>query len=180
MKLEKSQKIELCASKDFTRKHLTAVHLDAEKQRLVATNGHSMAVVPVALDKGDTTGPIMPQALKEARKLASKDVPVSLKANGQIELSNGATQPRPDVGEFVPYEVVLETSRSENPFEVSFDAKLLWDLAQAIGAGGRDANASQVICTFHGDNDPIKVRLARDIGCSEDQPFGVLMPARVK
>jgi len=134
--INEKQKPEICCSKDQTRPHLCAAYLDVDRKTLVSTDGHRLITVPVEVDEGDTSGPIPPQALADARRYGG-----TIKANGAAVLSNGATFERPDV-QFPPYGAVIE-SKPQYPISISFNAKYLAEIAKAL-----DAQKGQVTITF--------------------------------
>lgn len=68
MRLDGDLMVELVLSNDETRPHLNSAWLDVEAGRLVATNGHALAIVPVELEPGDKAGPVPPGAVRAARK----------------------------------------------------------------------------------------------------------------
>jgi hypothetical protein len=159
MRLNKIYEIERAASKDLTRQHLCHCYLDVEKKRLVATDGHMLVSVPVTdLDKSpgpcpqDESGFVPTDVIKQARKLTPKtfggDTIVS--ANGEHVFIGGATAPRPSQKDchFPPYEQVIPDYREGTPgtVTVALDAKLLLELAKAIGKGG--GGAALVKLTF--------------------------------
>ena len=53
MKISKHYKPELCIRPDHERERLRAPYLDLKTDRLVATNGHMMAVFPVQVETAD-------------------------------------------------------------------------------------------------------------------------------
>lgn len=158
-----SFKPELCASDDPTRSTLENVELVRESHGgkethwLVATDGHSLVKVPVSGAEGDALGPISPDALDAARKIAKK----AKSGVGEIRcgldtltLADGSILPRPkrpDGFSFPDYQRVIpppadlrhldkalfEASK-ENPgpyvLKLGLDAELL---LQAVKAQGR-------------------------------------------
>ena len=163
-------KIELAVSKDTSRPQIGHVHLDVDKSRLLATNGHIAAIVPVQLDSGDTSGPISIDAIKQARKEDKRSGDYHIRANGGLELSNGAMLPREsDVQQFPDIDRVINPN-GEPVVSVSFNAKLLYELAQALGTTNRGQH--QVTLEIRDENNVILVT-AR--GC---EAHGAIMPMR--
>src|SRR3972149_4290860 len=122
-----NSKIENTVAKKDVRYYLNDAWLDVEKKRLVSTNGHICAIVPVEVDDGDTTGPVSVEVLKQARKFKSTHI----KANGSYTLDNNATFERtgmdikyPDVDRIVPNKEVYTV-------EIGLDATLLLRLAES-------------------------------------------------
>lgn len=98
-----STKIEAAAATRDVRAYINQPWLDVERQRIVATDGHILAIVPIETDEGDASGPIPTEAIKAARKMYrhTPDAMGVFKANGAIAFPNGYTIPRPDgIGEF--------------------------------------------------------------------------------
>lgn len=136
----------------------------------VATNGHAMAVVPVTAEESEF-GPLSCEALKAARKLGLPPDNAKLSLNGSYELSNGSTLPRTPASEwgFPDWEFITrgceETPRN---FSVSLNAKLLLDLAQALGSSG--------LVRLNFSADPL---LAVTVEVPNDhEARGIIMPAR--
>ena len=71
MKLEKKYKIEKATSDDFTRETLNQIALQGN--RLIATNGRIVAVVPVDREEKDEDALIPRLALMAARKNTTKE-----------------------------------------------------------------------------------------------------------
>lgn len=109
------------------RHYLTAPYLDVAKARLIATNGHALALHPVEIGDGDTTGHVPVDALKAAR---------AKRADGVIVLNGNATAggvqyPRPDLGQYPDVDRVIP-AKPDTPPTVIFDAELLLDLVRAL------------------------------------------------
>jgi hypothetical protein len=146
MRMRREYEIERVTSKEENRA-IANCYLDVEKQKLVATDDHCMAVVPVTdLDQSpgpcpqDESGFVHPDVIRQARKLTSKafggDVIVS--ANSMHTFIGGATIPRPVAELAYPaYEQVIPSYRDghEGTMTIGLDAKLLLELAKAIGKG---------------------------------------------
>lgn len=175
MKLDNRFKIEKVVSKDSYRAAICSAYLDkTEPQaKLVATNGHAMAVINVETDQTDTTGLVPPEAFTEARKLSKKFgkfQPSEISANGAVELTNGAKFPRgeekfPDWKRIPP--------KAAKTFRVAFNARLLHDLADALGSEN-----GVVSIEFLGDlKGPMRVHAwdSANSGANHDN-VGFLMP----
>jgi hypothetical protein len=136
----------------------------------VATNGRSMAVVPIKVQDGENDGGLLSvEALKASRK--NRPVKGSFILNGKIELPGGAVLPRPDESEFrfPNWEQVIP----EYPitFEIVLNVKLLAELCEAIGA------KDEIVCLSFSDAlNPVVVTRNRERSNGE---YGVLMPGRV-
>ena len=177
MRLDKAQRIELAVSTDDGREFIASAYLDTERRELAATNGHVLVVLPVTLDDGDTTGRVSVEALKAARKLATRGAPVEVQANGALQLTNGASYPRPDTcGEFPNYREVMPDYSARKTVTFGVNASYLWQVAQAIGCTKGDANVMITIPVPSDDGDmldPIKVER------TGDDSVGVVMPCRL-
>ena len=153
------------------RPQLQNVYFDADKQKLIATDGKHMAVIPCEKEDGDTSGFISPEAIKEYRKQSKKSL-VSLIANGQQKIGPFSLE-RPTTethGQYPNWEAVIPKEDAEKPvtFEVGLNASLLLQIAQALGS------ADNVIhLKFRGPLDVIVVEESNNKG------VGYLMPVRV-
>lgn len=136
MKIPKDCKMELCASRDAARSQsIHNIHVERLEDgtgRAVATNGRMLVIVPVEFEEGDEPGYLTPEALKAGRKLKCGP-DMSIKANGDLKLANGVCFPRPRVNDlpYPNYRQVIPTS--EPTFRVAFNARMLADLAEAMG-----------------------------------------------
>lgn len=141
MKIHKKCLIENAASEDATRSAIAEPFLDITNNRgtLIATNGRILAQIPVEVDDADVAGYVSEAVLKSARKQAGKLDTALVSANGVARLADGSTMPRhgganaadrfPNWRQVVP----------QNPAAImilQLDAKLLWQLAQAMGTEG--------------------------------------------
>lgn len=181
MLMSKKLKPELIVSKDEIRVNMTAVHLDTEIKRLIATDGHMLVSVPIETQEHDTTGPVPVEAFKRARTLATKSDPeVQIQANGSIVMRDGGTMPREDVGKFPDFNQVMP---SFGPYEagtmtVSFNPALLMELVKAIGiektCGIRLTFKVDSSLPTSGDLGPLLI----ESNDSNNKAIGVLMPMR--
>lgn len=110
------------------RVYLTMPHLDVEKKRLIATNGHALVVHPVELEEGDTSGPVPLDALRVIRAKRAGDS-IALSGNAVAE---GLTYPRPDFGGYYPDVDRVIPAKPDTPPTIVFDAASLLALAQAM------------------------------------------------
>ena len=159
--------------KDY-RNYLSEPYLDTENSLIVATDGHILAACPVELDDSDTSGHISNEAIKAALKsspVKSRSAKTAnIKANGSLELDNGATYPRKDLGQFPDYKrIIPDTSKAE--MVISLDAKLLKDLADAINTPGSS------IVTLHIKDNTTAFYVDSD---ALSDCYGVIMPCKVK
>lgn len=176
MKLPKNCKIEKATSTDSTRPAIGEPWLDVEAGKLVATNGRIIAVVPVEIEEGDASGYVTAEALKAARALVGKHLPLAIKANGSLALYNGVTFPRPgvdDLGQFPNWKQVIPEKQEKPAIRIAFDVKLLSALCEAMGTSG-------VILEASDDLTGIRVIPTGVSACQPGSPqaFGVIMPLR--
>jgi len=133
MKLPTSE-IEKAAGIKDVRPYLNQPWLDVEKQRLLATDGHVLAIIPIKadeLDAEDTSGPLTMAAIKAAR---AKSAHNTLVANGTIQVSADATvYPRPSDYVYPPVDKVQPAKPEREP-DIVLDAALLHKLALALNA----------------------------------------------
>lgn len=177
MKINRKYKIEQAVSSDRLKPALNNVKMYS--RRLVATDGHIMAVIPFKkADNGITElnvkGLIPPEVFTAARKANKKtdkeyatiehdgtdigitDIDKNQKSNFQT-----VDEPYPDVVRVIP--------RCKTEYCISFTVKNLVRLAKAIGA-------EQVTLEFHGETKGIIVR-PND---KDNNAWGLLMPVRTK
>lgn len=141
-------KIELAAGKSDVRAYLNAPYLDVDNAKLVATDGHILAVLPVELDDGDTSGPVPIEAMKVARQRVNlrdengaKTDPC-IKCNTAAEVNSGASFPQGDMETKYPdYERVMAKRPQVDP-DITFDAKLLINLVDALSDRGEGSIVS--------------------------------------
>ena len=172
MKMQNRQIYKATSGPKDAREMLTEPYLDADKSLIVATNGHILAACPVLLDEDDTSGVVSTEAIKAAIKTSPgrrQDKTANVKANGSLELDNGATYPREDKGQFPQYERVIP-DKDKAEMVISFDAKLLKDLADAINTPGN----SQIKLHIVDNNSAFYVESDNNSDC-----YGVLMPCRI-
>lgn len=179
MKFSKDTKIEKVASRDISRASLVNPYLDVKGKRLLATDGHTMAVVRVEVGPDDHDGPVTAEALAAARKAVPRGHDDAfLNVNGAQIVPDGPTFPRPAAVSFPPVDAVIPTY-GDDAIRVSFNPFLLLRACEAIGVE-REAS---IVLTFTRENDrntgkpvvlaPIKVECERAAG------FAVVMPCRI-
>ena len=104
-----------------------------EGDKLVATDGSMMAVVPVEREPEDTDGFVQTEALKKAFKLA-KPLPPMIKANGGLQFVDGSTMPREtkDGAKYPAWDLIMKTVADDRLSEVTIgiDAELFYRLAK--------------------------------------------------
>ena len=157
------------------REYLTHAYLDVERQRLIATNGQIMAIVPVICEDSDTSGYVTLDALVLARKAKA-----NIAANGSLALSDGRVLPRPDadtVGKYPDIDRVLPAAPIGQA-DIYLDANLLYRLAQAISRKAEKHDGLRIGLTFAKNSDGTidHTRGVRVDGY--DDACGVIMPMR--
>lgn len=141
MKIHKACKVEAIASDDARRYAICEAHLTVKDGAgtLVSTNGAAMAIIPVLLDEGDVSGYVSENALKLARKQDKQSDFATVYLNSVAKLSDGSTMPREGTAKdatFPKWEQGVPKDESLHVQTIAFDAKLLWELAQAMGTQG--------------------------------------------
>lgn len=135
MKLNKKYKIELAAAdKSDYRYKLQEIEFDGE--RLIATNGHILAIVPVEKGETDTPGGISPDVIKTARSITKKTDTIELELNGVAKLSNGVIMPRQSKDGTYPNWKVISDNFVSSGHKIAFNVNLLKKLADAITQDG--------------------------------------------
>ena len=135
MKTHKECKIELVASSDASRYAISEPYLDGDT--LVSTNGIALVALKVERGEGDKDGYVTADVLKAARRLTTKSLPeVSIVANGNYTLADGSVLPRKHEGNFPNWRQVMPRTEGESKprHVIGLNAKLLWEMAQAMGA----------------------------------------------
>ncbi len=152
------------------RAYLSAAHLDVDKKRLSVTNGNILAVIPVDLSEGDTSGPVTTEVIKAARATRSERVEIT--CNGGLGV-DGKTFERPDLGKFPDIDRVIPDGEPE--FSVGLNARLLFELAEALTVSNK-ANPPIVKLDFYDLTGKGAIRVTA--GKNPDA-IGVLMPCRL-
>jgi DNA polymerase III sliding clamp (beta) subunit (PCNA family) len=173
MKISKKCKVELIASKDNTRYVINNPYLQGDK--LIATNGKSLVVLPVERDSEDTDGPINVEAFKLSRKVLSCIKDSQIIANGELKISTKEGQmtiPRRDLtgGNFPNWKQVIP-NENRGGYKIGLNAEMLYDLAQSLGG-------NEVILEVFDEVSPIIVKAHPNHAISGS--LGVLMPVKIK
>lgn len=173
MKLPKDCKIELVASTDATRYVLCNPYLQGDK--LIATNGKSLVMLPVERDSEDSDGPINSEAFKLSRKTVSGIKESKITANGELKVATKEgqiTMPRKDLnGAKFPDWLRIIPKEDRGGVKIALNAELLYELAQALGN-------NEVVLEIHDDSSPIAVKAHPSKAVAGS--VGVLMPVRLK
>ncbi len=172
-------KIEKAIEIKSSRQYLSSPYFTGDA--LVATNGHILAYVPVEHDSSEDDvepGHVPLDAIKHARKTRQLDV--STLENGSWVVA-GVQFPREDLGKFPDYEQIVKTpcelADKDDSITVNLDAKLLYELAQAIGT-----NSKQPIVrlTFQKNGHGIDTKSPIHVKASSapEGAYGLIMPCK--
>lgn len=172
MKLPDTEIEKACTVKG-NRAYLNQPWLDVKNRKLVASDGHIMAVHDVKPTNDDTIGPITIEAIKTARKLKRTNHN-TLQTLPDALTMLGAKFDRPKgVGSFHNYEQVVPTEFRVPPDSkphLILDADQLLRLAKALNKKGKE----QRVCLWL----PISKDAAVYVKGSSDSGFGLIMPLR--
>ncbi len=167
--------IEKAAAKKDVRVNLNNPYLDTKKKRLIATNGHIAAFVPVEVSAKDISGPVPAEVLKAARRAAKHfivaDGPEIICAKATLAVTNGPSFPRPELDSKFP-NVDQVVPKTKGWIKVGLDAQLLIDLALAIGEGKYKTHVCLHI-------DPKNSQTAAVYVSNKSDRYGVIMPMRL-
>ena len=139
MKISKTCKLEKVVSKDESREALLSILIESKdgQNNAVATDGRRMAVVPIEIadeDEIDGQKLMTPKALIEARKQAKRADKSTIGLNGAAMMPNGEVYPlRTDLKYPLWQNVVPQNTGGGDYQTITFNAKYLFELAQAIG-----------------------------------------------
>ncbi len=180
MKLPRNQKIELCASDDSRRIAIASPYLKGN--RLVATNGRHLVVLPVERSPDDKDGYIPAAVLAAARKAGKRGDEISIGLNGAYALADGSTMPRNaelDACAYPNFEQVIPKGGAENGYKLRFsiNVKSLLAVAKAL-------DTESVVIEF---KDEVNAFIVRQGALGFDgkrasgnrEAFGVIMPTRI-
>lgn len=172
MKLPNTE-IELAACTEGSRYTLKVVKLDVANKRMLATDGHILAIVPVEVSETDHDGLLTVDSIKQARKLHKSAKGISeMSVNGKFTVKAGAQQAEFDLttGQFPNADAVVP--KVSGPPTVTINANLLLRLAKAIQE--KNYAGDHIVSLWIKDaNSSIVVR-----GKESDASIGVLMPCR--
>lgn len=162
----KPEKVTCKPEKDAVNRSLEHCMLDTARGRLVATNRHMIAVLPVTVGVTDSEGLISPEALKGARKEAitahralvklareEEDATLELRclnSNG-LETPEGECYVRPTVDRdqdtYPPVDNAIPPAYSAEDADtciVGLNVKYLLALAEALGASAQTNHAIEL------------------------------------
>lgn len=170
--------IEAAAATDNGRYSLNAVQLDVEKKRLLATDGHILASIPVVPAADDHSGLIPVDAFKAARRMqreTKQDAMIAV--NGSVRLTAGNVQAefQKADGTFPNWERVMMPAKGR--CTIAFDVDLLVRLAKAIDTRDTSTQKSRPRYVEFWVKDQSSAIAVKVQGCPDDS-IGVLMPVR--
>ena len=181
MKIPKTCKLEKVVSKDESREPLLSILIEEKdgQTNAVATDGRRMAIVPVQLsdeDEFDGQKLMTPKALIEARKQAKRANESTISLNGAAMMPDGQVFPiRTDL-KYPNWRAVMPDKVGGTHYQtVSFNAKYLFELAQAIGCPNDCVTLQIETKPATGQIDP---RAALIIEEKTTGGKGILMPTR--
>lgn len=163
------------------RHALTGVYFDAGRNRLVATDGFTLALVPVETDGTDESGIIPVDGLKTIRGTRKQTLNVQI-ADGQVTLGvdDGPSYTTGLIdAEFPDYNVIASAPDTwDTSVSVGLDLRLLNKVAEAIGCKNKP-----VVLTLHlndGGEVTAAVRVKPRIRVNGDEGIGFLMPMHIE
>lgn len=169
-------KIEKAVAKEGVRTYLNAPYFTGEG--IVATNGHILAYVPVIHDDGEFAGHIPLDAFKHARKAKLHDIELN-NGNGNCAVA-GVQFPRVDLGKYPDWQQIakapLEVANASGATSITFDARLLWDLAQAISTNPRQPIVRLTFDASKPDYQKAAIHVLASRG--DDGAYGLIMPCK--
>ncbi len=182
MKIHRNCKIELACSTDAGRYAISEPFLDIKNAQgtLVATTGTIMAIIPVLIATEDDAGYCAKQLLKDARKVNKLETTEIVLAGTSGKLLNGATALRAGEAKdsmFPNWRQVVPAPYEKPVLEVGIDAKLLWELAQAMGTVGVKLTFKDGVAAVQVAPIPSGV-MSRGVIPSEPTARGVIMPIK--
>ena len=177
--LDRTWKLEKVAMKDGGRFPAITEAL-LKDGNITVTNGRTLCRHRVELEEGDTEGLISMEAVKAARKARSR-----ISCNGRLD-TREASFKRTELaeGDFPNADIVvkgaLENIEKTGTLVLTLNAKLLLDLADAMGASGAAMGKASDRCIrlliptdLDGKtNLPVVVRTLE----GDDGPLGIIMP----
>lgn len=176
MKLPNAE-IEQAVSPDQSRFTIGGVLLDVEAKKLIATDGHILAVIPADIEDNDHRGIIPTEAMQTARKMSkAAKADATIQVNGKANITAGNQQASFDLetGNFPRYQEVM--AKMEGPATVSFNVNLLLRLAKALD--NRDASdkrhKKEIIVSLWIKDSQSSI----GVSASGSENAGVLMPCR--
>lgn len=162
-------RVEAAVSTDPDRFTIRNVNLAGDK--LVATDGRILAVVPVEREDGDVDGMISTSAMASARQADKKSVRLSKKFATTRRKGHIVLHPREQEGTFPDWTLVPPKDDDKPVMAIALDAHLLVKLASAIVVNPK--NTAHVKIEIWDKDRPMRVTAMDGTGA-----FGIIMPVR--
>ena len=173
-----NNKIEACVSQGKGRYSTDTVKLDVAAKKLVATDGHILAAVPVQIDETDHSGLLGVHVVKAVRNMAKREkFNPTVSVNGSINVIgvNEKAEYATAEGTFPNWENAIPKVKGKPT--ISFDVNLLVRLADALRSGAGTKGVKHVSLWIRNDVDAILVKSTE----SEDsEAIGVMMPVNLQ
>ena len=137
MKIDKKFRPELVVSKGKSSNPLlTDPYLDVKEDRLVATDGHCMVVLPVETDKGERSRYLACNLIKAARSFGDKSLPAEIEDQEVVEY--GVLWPTAQERTFPDWKLLVPKFERGSPGTITFalNPALLARMASAMSVGG--------------------------------------------
>lgn len=170
-----NSRIELAASTESSRYTLQAVKLDVEKKRMMATDGHILAIVPCEVSADDHSALISTDSIKRIRAMQkrAKLVPVQVRTNGKVTAVAPGETAEYDLstGTFPNVDAVIPAT--DGPCTICINAELLLRLATALTPDMDKHNPPIVKLWIKDAHSSILVKTSKN-----PDAVGVMMPCR--
>lgn len=176
MKLPEA-KIELAASTEASRYTIQAVKLDVPNKRIMATDGHILAIVPCEVADDDHSVLLSIDSMKQMRAMQkrAKRVPIEIRTNGKATViaPGELAEFELTVGQFPNVDMVVpKGEKYDGPATLTINVDLLLRLAKALGATNHAGN-NIVSLTIKDNNSSVLVKTSQN-----PDAIGVIMPCR--
>jgi DNA polymerase III sliding clamp (beta) subunit (PCNA family) len=176
MRLPQS-KIEMAASDEESRYTLRAVKVDKENKRIMATDGHILAIVPCEIGDEDHSTLIGLDSIKNIRAMQkrAKAVPVEVKLNGKVTVTGVCESAEYEVvtGQFPNVDMVVPKVE-DRTIVIGLNVNLLLRLAQAMQPEIGKHDPPILELRIKDGNSSVLVKCPKN-----PDAIGVIMPCRV-
>ncbi len=175
-----SNKIEVVADKEPSRYTLNAVQVDVEHKRVMATNGHILAIVPCEVSPEDHSALMSLETVKAVRAMQkrAKSAPITVTTNNKITAEGNGERIEHEVvtGRFPNVDMVVP--KFDGPPTITLSVDLLYRIAEAVHSNpiGKD-NPGSISLWIKDAQSAVLVKSSED----EDKAIGavgVIMPCR--
>lgn len=171
MRFDRKYNITAVAGRDVTRSNINCVHLETEKKRMYATDGHCIAFVPCEIEPSDKSGALSIESVSRARQSKTPEIRARKKL---ADVNKTALFRRPTANP-LPVENALPKYKfgDKGTASITLNPELLYNVAKAMGRIGW-GGLGLVTLTFSA-TDPLEPILVDYEG---EEAFGVVMPGR--